>query len=215
MTLIFRVIDSSADGKSENLLEAVTQANGGIESSTDIYACEPENFSTVPGSPFSYWTTDAIRATFTRIPSFKQGYLATRGAYTTDDFRFYRLSWEVSDADIRGGSGSESTGHRYVNLAKGGSFADFYSDVHLVVRWQSSGAEAKAFLSSYRQKKGWGTDWSACLNGYSHYLRPGLTWSLRTQKGLNVRVMPAECILHTRVPQSSQRTTTSRRSCRF
>ena len=79
-------------------------------------------------------------------------------------------------------------------LAKGGAFSRFYADVHLVIRWARDGAEAKAFLSAYRERKGWGTDWSACLNGYTHYFRPGLTWPPRTQSGLGLRVMPKGCI---------------------
>ena len=105
-----------------------------------------------------------------------------RGAYTTDDARFYRLAWEVADVG-KAQPVKKADGPAYETPVKGGSFSRFYADIHLVIRWAQDGAEAKAFLSAYRMRKGWGTDWSACLNGYSYYFRPGLTWPFAPRVG--------------------------------
>ena len=82
-----------------------------------------------------------------------------------------------------------------------------------LIRWDQDGAEAKAFLSEYRERKGWGTDWSACLNGYSHYFRPGLTWPRRTQSGLGLRVMPKGCIFADKGPAAIRSKVTRRTTC--
>lgn len=187
MTTFIRLLDVPVDAKPAALKAAVTGVG-------PVFECAPEAFAAVPGSPFAYWVSEAVRETFSRYPRLDHQYTATRGAYTTDDFKYYRLKWEVPGG-ARAKTREETLGSlAYVPLAKGGSFSPYYSDIHLIVRWHDDGAEPKAFLSAYRERKGWGTDWSACLNGYSHYFRPGLTWPLRTTSGFGIRALPAGCI---------------------
>lgn len=198
MTVFLCVLEAEIEDKSTALLRAVVQSRDGHHAA--IYERDPAIFGTVPGSPFAYWVSDAVRGTFSRHPRLDQQYAATRGAYTTDDFKYYRLTWEAP-ASSRASTRADTIGHRaYVPLAKGGAFATYYADIHLVVRWHDDGADAKAFLSAYRERKGWGTDWSACLNGYSEYFRPGLTWSRRSQVGLSLRVLPKGCIFGDKGP---------------
>lgn len=181
-----------AEDKSAALLRAIRapdEARG-----MQRFEVEPASFASVPRSPFAYWVSSGLRELFTKVPALSQHYLATRGAYTTNDFRFYLLSWEVDAAAMAQTRAETKHGKRFVPLAKGGAWSRYYHDVYLAIRWGNDGAEPKAFLASYRESKGWGTDWSACLNGYSYYFRPGLTWPLRTQSGLSMRAMPAGCI---------------------
>ena len=199
MTIFVRVLDGAVEKRASALLQAVVETRAGAKAAT-TFERAPEAFVAVPGSPFAYWVSEAVRGTFTRHPRLEQHYTATRGAYTTDDFKYYRLTWEAP-ATARANTRKESLGRRaYVPLAKGGAFSTYYADIHLVVRWHDDGADAKAFLSAYRERKGWGTDWSACLNGYSEYFRPGLTWSRRSQVGLSLRVLPKGCIFGDKGP---------------
>ena len=71
--------------------------------------------------------------------------------------------------------------------------APFYADVHMVVTWAEDGAELKAFASQYRARKGWGDQWTAVLNGYDQYFKPGLTWPHRSAR-FTVAAMPAGCV---------------------
>ena len=160
---------------------------------------ESESLASIPGSPFAYWASPSARESFARFPALSDAYLATRGAYTTDDFRFYSLSWEPRSGRSPRSSDDTSALPSFVPLAKGGAWAPYYADVHMAIRWARSGTEAKAHLSAYRERKGWGTDWSACLNGYDSYFRPGLTWPRRTN-GLSFRVIPAGCIFADKGP---------------
>ena len=165
-----------------------------------IFEVAPDAFDAVPGKPFAYWVSEAVRQAFGVSPPFNDRFLAIRGAYTTDDFRFYRLTWEPSASSYSTTRQDSSRRKAFVKLAKGGAWSPYYSDIHLAVLWQDDGAEAKAHLSAYRQRKGWGTDWSACLNGYGEYFRPGLTWPRRTTSGLSLRAMPAGCIFADKGP---------------
>ncbi len=199
MTVFIRVLEAAVDEKPSALLHAVTAMRDGAKAATTFERAH-EAFVTVPGSPFAYWVSDAVRGSFLRHPRLEQHYTATRGAYTTDDFKYYRLTWEVPGA-ARASKREDTIRQRaYVPLAKGGAFSTYYADIHLVVRWHDDGADPKAFLSAYRERKGWGTDWSACLNGYSEYFRPGLTWSRRSQVGLSLRVLPTGCIFGDKGP---------------
>lgn len=161
---------------------------------------DPRSFSTVPRSPFAYWVSDRLRLLFQRHPALAEHFLAARGAYTTDDFKYYRLAWEVAPARVGRTREDTWSGGDFIPLAKGGAYSPFYADVYLLIHWRNDGAEAKVFLASYRERKGWGTDWSACLNGYDHYFRPGLTWSRRTKSELSLRVMPAGCVFADKGP---------------
>jgi hypothetical protein len=177
-TVFLRALEAS------DKAEALRSAIHGQDASTnkERFEVDAASFAAVPRSPFTYWISESLRAIFGENRSLRKQYLSVRGAYTTDDFRFYRLTWEVPEA-LRAHTREETRcGEKFVLLAKGGEFSPFYSDLHLVVRWENDGAEAKAFLSAYREKKGWGTDWSACLNGYEYYFRPGLTWPRRPHK---------------------------------
>jgi hypothetical protein len=165
---------------------------------TRTFSVDTEAFRTVPGSPMAYWVRETVLQVFRNRPRFTAGRerFAIRGAYTTDDFRFYRLGWEapIQKPIV------QRRFRRYPPLVKGGSFGRFYYDPHLAICWHGYGAIPKAYLSAYRKAKGWGEDWSACLNGYGEYFRPGLTWPRRTQGGLSLRVMPAGCIFGDKGP---------------
>ena len=88
----------------------------------------------VPGSPFGYWLSGAVRRLFVGHHSLeKRGVVPAVGLATSDNERFVRLWWE---APLR------TTDWR--PYPKGGQYAKFYQDVHLRVWWRADGAEIKA-----------------------------------------------------------------------
>ena len=136
----------------------------------------PISFDSVPGKPFAYWAGAAVLSAFINIPACEGNGRASRvGLQTSDDFRFVRLSWEVA-------------GDRWMSFAKGGAYAPFYADVYLVVNWSDNGAEICNFVDSRSGKllsRPQNTDF---------YFRSGLTWTLRSQLGFGMRVMPKGCV---------------------
>lgn len=184
MTVFFRVLDPSVDGKQEALLTAIRRACVSEPSRADVpvFELSPESFRTVPGSPFAYWVSDAVRAIFVSTPRLEAAgeRTAAVGLQTSDDFRFVRAVWEVPQKLI---------GSRWFGFAKGGSFSPFYADVFLAMNWLDDGAEAKAWAGSlYNQ-----SHWSRILKNTHLFFRPGLTWPLRTN-GLSFRALPAGCV---------------------
>ncbi len=133
------------------------------------------DFGTIEGSPLAYRRVGLVAHIFRQAPPLDPGFGAVKqGLATAADLRFVRHSWEVAP-----GHAGQATD--WVPFAKGGGFSRFYSDVHLVVRWEHSGSAIRAFKGAY-------------IRNERYYFKPGLTWPLRTQRGFNLRVMPAGCI---------------------
>lgn len=184
MTTFLRLLDVAVDQKSSVLLSAVRAVADTANGSDIAFERDAAALSSVPGSPFSYWVTDALSNLFktcTALESPVDGRLARRGVGTNDDFRFLRLWTEVGSS-------------RWTLLAKGGSYSPHYADLFLVLNWCRGGKELKAFFI------GNGESPSRNIRSESEYLRPGLTWPLRTQRGLGVRVMPPGCIFGSKGP---------------
>ena len=143
-----RTVHPDAKG---DYLESIAM-NGG----RDIMRLLVASFRSLPGCAFAYWLGASLVRAFAEHPQLeKEGRCARRGAYTTDDFRFNRLSTEVLPSNVGAERPQWSASPSYANLAKGGAFARYYADIHLVLRWSHDGREAKSFcLSIDRVKAG-------------------------------------------------------------
>jgi hypothetical protein len=152
-----------------------------------LFEVAPDAFDAVPGKPFAYWVSEAVRQTFQRLPRFESdGRTVKQGLATADDFRFVRAWWEVS-----------AGGTAWFPFAKGGAYSPFYADVYLLVNWRGDGAEIKAGICQRYPYLNGNPDYVA--KNTDHYLRPGLTWPRRTN-GLSFRVMPRGCIFADKGP---------------
>lgn len=173
-TVFIRAIEAAVDEKA-----AVIRAAVRGESATR-YEVDQQTFGKVPRSPFAYWTSDAIRACFVEQSRFEsEGRVAKQGLATANDFRFVRLATEAP---------AHNLGTRWFPFAKGGAFSRFYADVYLAVDWEGDG---EGIRNLFRP----GSDRLASRpQNVDFFFRPGLTWPLRTQGGLSLRMMPRGCI---------------------
>lgn len=190
-TLFFRLL--AQDDKAAALDEAIGAVRAGRTADGIVYQVDPAGFRMVPGSPFAYWVSEALRRKFQELPPFEgEGRTVKQGLATADDFRFVRAWWEVPPERILDGLNGPYRaeiaefqawchqrtfeGKRWVPFAKGGEYSPYYADIHLVVNWERDGAEMRAFGP-------------AVIRNPDHYFRPGLTWPLRTN-GLSFRALP-------------------------
>lgn len=80
------------------------------------------------------------------------------------------------------------SGKKWFNLAKGGAFSKYYSDLHIVVDWSEDGDDIKRNVcEKYPYLKG---NWEFVAKNASSYFLAGLTWSRRSQVGFSLRVLP-------------------------
>ena len=180
MTQFLRLLTD--EDKAEALLTACTRMRSG-EVEPRYFEVDSESFDAVPGKPFAYWVSEAVRDVFANFPAVEDSILVTSGTGTLDDFRFLRGWWEV--AFIKG----------WFSFAKGGAYSPIYYDQHLLVSWADDGAEMKEWIV-FRYGGG---HWARNIRSTEHYFRPGLTWPRRTN-GLSFRVMPANCIFADKGP---------------
>lgn len=180
MSLFLRLLGEDDKGAA---LEAAIRSVAAGELDDRVFEVEPDSFEQVPGAPFAYWVSNASRRIFNRLVAFEaEGRTAKCGAGTLDDFRFLRLDFETP-----------ATVGRWVSFAKGGAFAQFYSDLHLSIAWSDRGKEIQCFVEA---KVGSAT---RKIQAQPWYFRPGLTWPRRTN-GLSFRVMPEGCIFADKGP---------------
>ncbi len=185
----FRLLE--AEDKSAALLDALHQPHS--PAARLRFLVDPNSFASVPRSPFAYWVSEQLRRRFRELPPFESdGRAATVGASTKNDAQYTRQWWEVASAMV-GRNRNETALLRWVSFTKGGSFSRFYADVSAVVDWHCDGYQLKTDISEYRGSRGWGYQWSAALNGHSHYFRAGLTWPLRGMT-FSAQAVPAGCI---------------------
>jgi len=136
-----------------------------------------DDLGLVPGSPFSYWVSAAIREAFRGSKLERaDGPFARIGLSTHDDFRWLRLSWEA-----RAEAGMPP-------LAKGGAATRFYGDLHLVVDWRNNGRQLQVSKMERHRSGELTANNSRCWNR-ELYGRPGVTWPRRTSS-LAMRVCP-------------------------
>ena len=156
MTDFFRLFTES--DKPNRLLTACKRIREGKidESYADL---PPSAFDPIPGKPFAYWVSDAIRQSFASYETFENGERTVRaGLQTGDDYRFVRCWWEID----------ENT-EKWRTFAKGGAFSQFYFDIPLVLNWQNDGKELTSFSGSV-------------IRNPSYYKHEGLTWPLRASR---------------------------------
>lgn len=185
MTVFLRVLEPSVDEKPEALLRAIRGvcASEPPRVEVPVFDLSPNAFRTVPGSPFAYWVSEAVRAIFIAKPRFEADKRNVKqGLATADDFRFVRAGWEVSEARV---------GERWFAFAKGGSFSPFYADVFLCVNWESKGAEIKNNLNAHGGVRS--NVWMLRDTADKYFFRRGVTWPLRTN-GLSFRALPDGCV---------------------
>ena len=146
------------------------------ERDSRAFHVSPDAFNAVPGKPFAYWVSDAVRETFRRLPPFEsEGRTVRVGLQTSDDFRFVRGWWEIA---------SRGTKVKWPPFAKGGAYSPFYADVYLVVNWETDGAEIYNF---YDLKTG---KLNSRPQNTDFYFRPGFTWSYRPSSKGSFRLLP-------------------------
>ena len=168
---------TGADQKDDGLLA------GRDPSGSNRFVVDHAQFVAVPGSPFSYRISPALRELFRSGEAFEaNGRVVRSGMQTSDDFRFLRAWWEPF---------SRSGG--WVPYAKGDGSDRFYADVPTCVRWGDDGAALKAFAEETPGT----THWSRYLKSTDFYFRPGITWPLRARR-FSPRPLPAGSIFSVR-----------------
>lgn len=179
-----------------DLAEGLKSACGAVRLGREdpkIFNVNNSIFRQIPGSPFAYWSSEGLRANFSKNPAFENGDRFARvGLQTSDDFRFVRSWWEPDH---------EKLNCDWLTFVRGGKASRFFGDLGLVVNWRDEGLQLKAWASKVNQ----GQHWSRNIRSAEHYKKPGITWPLRSSQ-LSPYPMPSGSIFSTRGTVAFDRT---------
>ena len=116
----------------------------------------------VPGTPYSYWTPESLRALFERYPPLDRDVAgrpaaakladAKEGLGTCDDARFTRRWWEVGQGQVAPTRDETRQGMGWVPFAKGGH--RYYSDFDQLVYWADDGYAIRHFPKASIRNEG-------------------------------------------------------------
>jgi hypothetical protein len=201
-TTFFRLLDVPIDDKGDALRARVAALNDeppppeadDLDETGDTFTVDPREFRVIPKSPFAYWVSDSVRQLFKTLQKVGDQASVKQGLITAYDFRFLRCWWEILPENVASSIEDTLRGRRWVNFAKGGAYSPFYADIHLVVNWENDGEEIRNFTNPKTGRL------RSRPQNIDFYFRPGLTWSLRTQKGLSFRAIPCACIFSHKGP---------------
>ncbi len=150
--------------------------------------CRPIDFRDVPGAPWAYWVAPSLLRRFRTQPSFlRAGGFVGPGIQTSDDFRFLRLRWEVPITAIHTNPHQLDANfltHRWSPIVKGGEYAVWWDDIHLVLDWANDGRQLRNFTTAAGEPK------SFPRNLDQQFLR-GATFPHRTTSSFGLRLLPA------------------------
>jgi hypothetical protein len=125
---------------------------------------------------YAYWAPSSLLKLLT--PENNIGELVAKvllGVVTSGNDQFLRLIWEIEPKNI----GISNWAFYY----KGGDFLKYFRLPHLVIDWRKNGDHISTGNSS-----------AVRLRDRDQYFKPGLTYPLINEFGINVSVLPSNCI---------------------
>ncbi len=158
----------------------------------DVFLVLTDSLRKLPESRIAYWAPPKVRNAFSRLQPLAPACVSVeKGTSTTDDFRFLRLAWEARAEDIAR-SRPESKDKQWAFLQKGGEYAPYFADIHLLINWHGDGGDLHDFLAEKLPYLKGNTSW--VLHPESKHFCAGLTYSVRTASGFSPRLLPKGCV---------------------
>ena len=159
-----RVVDATSQDLKE---EAFLSGQNNHYISSDL-------FEKIPGEPVVYWLSPKVMDVFNN-PSIEDYVLFRQGMATSDNNRFLRLWFEVSQDnsyyDAHDLDSAKESGCKWFAYNKGGSYRKWYGNTDYVVNWENDGEEMKAFTATLTQGM------NVRLKSREYYFKECYSWS--------------------------------------
>ncbi len=152
-----------------------------------VFEVSSAELEQVPGQPFAYWVTEAIRRAFQDSAPLGTFAIPKQGLATADNDRFVRRWYEISFTNIKFDSTSianaKDSGKKWFPYNKGGEFRRWFGNQEFVVNWEDNGAEIKSFVDENGKVR------SRPQNS-EYYFRRSISWSDITSATTCFRYFP-------------------------
>ena len=157
----------------------------------DIYRRHAEDFKAIPGSPIAYWTSKNILNAFTEGSLLKSFASSKQGLATSDNKRFLRMWWEVSNEAIKFNAQNRQeafrSGKKWFPIIRGGAFRKWFGEYNEVVNWENDGDEIKR---SVLRKYPYLNSPDFVVKNQTEYFKPAVTWSKISSDRASFRYAP-------------------------
>lgn len=150
------------------------------------------NFEKIPGCPIGYWVSEKMIALL-QDESLSKTLEIGSGLSTSDNIRFLRYLWEVSNNKINQ-KGTTNSGCKWYAFQKGGEFKKWYGNLFYVVNWENNGEEIKYWVT-HNPKDPKTTSWSRRIFNTNLYFRDGITWSVISSGNISFRFSPSNTMI--------------------
>jgi hypothetical protein len=145
----------------------------------------PNELKKLPGSPVSYWASDAIRAAFEEGEPLKSIGDTRQGMATSDNGRFLRAWSEVSISqscmNARNQNQANDSKKKWFPYNKGGAYRKWYGNSEYLINWANGGADVLGYAASL-----YGSP-TRTIKSMSEYFKPCISWSKVTTGGFSMR----------------------------
>ena len=157
------VSGSSETEKSSALRNSSTNPDSPIR-----FSASSDQFRSIPGNPIAYWISRKVLDCFENYEALKATGIPRQGNTTTDNGRFVRSWFELSDSRIGYNYPSaeqfNNDSKKWAPYNKGGGSRKWYGQNESVVNWENDGTEIKAIPHSV-------------VANEKSYFSGGITWS--------------------------------------
>lgn len=145
------------------------------EMARHFYEVNQQEFAQIPGSPIVYWLPETVLRTFKTDKPLNDIAAPRVGLQTSDNNRFIREWWEVSQnrtsLDCDSLQSAAASGAKWFPYNKGGDFRKWYGNQEFVVNWEKDGQEIRSFgieNGGRPRSRPQNTD---------YYFQPAVSWS--------------------------------------
>ena len=155
-----------------------------------FYRASAIDFKKIPGCPIGYWASKKTLYLFGQ-PSLKSSGEIRQGLLTSDNERFLRRWFEVSNTDCGFGFTREEAKKsdlKWFPINKGGDYRKWYGNLEFLVDWYNDGqALHDTVVKKYPYLKGKS---GLVLKKTNPYFDPAVTWTDISSTYFGARLMP-------------------------
>jgi hypothetical protein len=138
---------------------------------SDFYSVTAAEFNRIPGTPIAYWASENTRLAFKSAARLKELGDTRQGMATSDNNRFLRSWFEVSNEatklDAESHITAENSGKTWFPYNKGGDFRKWSGNSEFLINWKDAGREVIEYASSL-----YGSP-TRTIKSMSEYFKPG------------------------------------------
>ncbi|MCI6195661.1 MAG: BREX-1 system adenine-specific DNA-methyltransferase PglX [Prevotella sp.] len=139
------------------------------------------DFEKIPGCPIGYWVSDKVKDVFTSNLALSEVCKPVNGLTTSDNARFLRFWFEVSQSRIgvscENAAVAARSQKKWFYYNKGGATRKWFGNHDLVINWENDGIEIKGIKGPV-------------LRNPDYYFKKSISWSLTSSIGCAFRYNP-------------------------